>query len=67
MLGIAIKPVLDDDLYLSAIIVIVLAIVLLGCKDGNDSIHSNFPSLYKIPVTTSEEYAAQPNAAIRSR
>ena len=30
VLGIAIQPVLDDDLYLSAIIVIVLAIVLLG-------------------------------------
>ncbi len=30
VLGIAIQPVLDDDLYLSAIIVIVLAIVLFG-------------------------------------
>ena len=30
VLGIAIQPVLDDDLYLSALIVIVLAIVLLG-------------------------------------
>lgn len=30
VLGIAIQPVLDNNLYLSAIIVIVLAIVLLG-------------------------------------
>ena len=30
MLGIAIQPVLDDNLYLSSVIVVVLSVVLLG-------------------------------------